>query len=83
MYRGTYALLQHTADETSGFFRTVLEGCGGYVTVEATHGNAKEGSTGEELVVGLAEAGSLEAHDRSTMRGVKSGRDISLPAQAR
>lgn len=83
VYQGTYALLEHTADETSGFFRTILEGCGGRVAVEATHGDAKEGSAGEELVVGLTEAGSLEAHDKSAMRRFEGGRDISVPAQAR
>lgn len=67
VYHGTYALLQHTTDESSGFLRAVLEGCGGRVTVQATHGDAKEGSAGEELVVSLAEAGSLEAHDKSAM----------------
>jgi hypothetical protein len=56
----TYTLLEDTADNTTGLLRTVFQSRGGCVSVQATHGDAKQGAAGEKLLVSVAEAGSLK-----------------------
>lgn len=57
----TYTLLEKTADETARLRRAVFQrrGCG--VAVKAAHGDTKERTAGEELLVSLAEAGALKS----------------------
>ena len=82
------ALLQHAGDDAAGLFGAVLERRGRGVTVQAAHGDAKEGPAGEKLRVSLREAGPLgetgsaRGHDsaRSTAR---SRRLPGLPTSSR
>jgi hypothetical protein len=42
----TYALLQDTTHESTGFLGTILEGCGRRIAIEAAHCHAEERATG-------------------------------------
>lgn len=53
------ALLEYTAHQTSGLRRDILKRRGCCVTVKAPHGYTEEGTTGEELTVGVAETSTL------------------------
>lgn len=53
-------LLQEAGHQAAGGGGKVFEGGGGGVAVETAHGDAEEGAAGEELGVGLGEAGALE-----------------------
>ena len=50
------ALLQHTRYQTTCCLRAILEGRCCCIAIEASHGNAKESTTGEELLVGITKA---------------------------
>jgi hypothetical protein len=52
------ALLQETRDNTTRLGGTVLERGGSCITIQTTHGDTEEGATGQELFIGLAEAGA-------------------------
>ena len=49
-------LLKQTGHEPASLIRTILESGGGGISVHAAHGNPEEGPTGQELLVGVAEA---------------------------
>lgn len=66
----TYALLEDTTNDTASLFRTVFQSRGGCVSVQTTHGNAKQGAASEELLVSVAEAGSLRGHVRISFKGL-------------
>lgn len=48
-------LLQQTRDNTTCFGRAILERSSRSVTVQTTHGDAKDSAAGQELLVGLTE----------------------------
>lgn len=52
------ALLEHPADDPSRFFGAIFQGRGCRIAVQSTHGNAEEGTAGQKLAVGVAEAGA-------------------------
>lgn len=56
----TYTLLEDAGHDTTGLCRAVFQGCGRCVSVQTAHGNAEQRATGEELLVGVAESGSLQ-----------------------
>ena len=51
-------LLQHTGENAASGLGTIFEGSGSGITVQTAHGNTEEGAHGEELLVGVAEAGA-------------------------
>jgi hypothetical protein len=53
------SLLQQTTHQTPGFDGDVLEGCGGGIAVEPSHGNAEESSASKELTIRLGETSAL------------------------
>jgi hypothetical protein len=61
------SLLQHTGDDTPSGWGTIFK-CGGCcVAVKATHGNSKERSAPEELIIGLGETSALSKLAQETM----------------
>jgi hypothetical protein len=54
-----YTLLEDSGNDTAGFRRAVFQRGGRCVSVQTAHGNAEQRATGEELLVGVAESGSL------------------------
>jgi hypothetical protein len=74
-------LLQHARDQTTSLLGTVLQGGGGGITIQATHGHTKQGTAGQELLVVLAETrAELErneediVHDKRPLAAVPIGR---------
>ena len=51
------ALLKETRDNTPSLDRAILEGCGCGIAVDTAHGDSKESTASQELLVGLAETG--------------------------
>src|SRR5215471_12487653 len=49
-------LLQHAGHDATSLLRAIFESCGGCVSIEATHGNSKQRTNGQELFIGLTEA---------------------------
>ena len=60
-------LLQQTGDNTTRLGGTVLESGGSCITIQTSHGNTEEGATGQELFVGLAEAGAQLEDDKEQL----------------
>lgn len=61
------SLLQHTGNNTSSGWGTILKCRSSCVTVKAAHCNTKEGSAGEKLLIGLSKASTLLKLARETM----------------
>lgn len=55
-----YTLLEHSGNDAAGFRRAVFQRRGRCVSVQTAHGNAEERATGKELLVRVAESGSLQ-----------------------
>ena len=53
------SLLKHTGDQTTCFKWNILECRGCCVSVQSTHSDAKACANAEELLIGLAETGTL------------------------
>lgn len=52
------ALLQHTGDQSTGFFWAVFKCRGRCITIQPSHSYTKKGTAGQKLRVGVAEAGA-------------------------
>ena len=63
------ALLQHTGHYSSGPLWAVFQGRGCGITVQASHGDTKQGPDGEKFFVGLAETCSELQHDKQDVVG--------------
>jgi hypothetical protein len=77
-------LLQHPRQKTTSLFRTVFEGCCGCVAIKTTHCDTEQSTTGEELFVGVTEAGSeLQDNEEDVVDDERPFASISISSETK
>lgn len=64
-------LLQHSRDNATGLWGTILQSGSSNVTIQTTHGNTEKSTAGQELFVGRTETGAQLQDDEENVVGDK------------
>lgn len=64
-------LLQHSRDNTTGLWGTILQSSSSNITIQTTHGNTEKRTAGQELFVCLTETGTQLQDNEENVVGDK------------